>query len=100
MALREAILACRKGGTVSVIGVFSGLVDKFPMGAVFGKGLTLRAGQTPVQKYAKDLLGRIERGEIDPSFVISHKLPLEAGPEAYRRFRDKEPGMVKVVLTP
>lgn len=100
IALTEAIMACRKGGTVSVPGVYSGMIDKFPMGAAFGKALTVRGGQTPVQHYAADLLKRVESGEIDPTFVITHRMPLEEAPDAYRAFRDKVDGYVKVVLTP
>jgi threonine dehydrogenase-like Zn-dependent dehydrogenase len=99
-ALHEAIMACRKGGTVSVPGVYSGLADKFPLGALFAKALTLRGGQTPVQKYGEDLLGRIESGEIDPTFVITHRVTLDEAPDAYRHFRDKDEPWVKVVLTP
>ncbi len=97
--LREAILACRKGGVVSIPGVYGGLIDKFPMGAAFAKGLTLTMGQTHVQRYIRPLMRRIQEGEIDPSFVISHRMPLEAAPRAYRMFRDKEDGCTKVVLT-
>lgn len=99
-ALTEAIMACRKGGNVSVPGVYTGLADKFPLGALFAKALKLRGGQTPVQRYAPGLLKRIETGEIDPTFVISHRLSLEQAPEAYRHFRDKDDPWVKVVLTP
>jgi threonine dehydrogenase-like Zn-dependent dehydrogenase len=98
--LREAIQACRKGGRVAVPGVYAGVVDKFPFGAAFGKGLTLTMGQCHVHKYLKPLLGHIERGEIDPSFVITHRLPLEQAPAAYKTFRDKQDGCIKVVLTP
>ncbi len=98
--LREAIHACRKGGTVSIPGVYGGLIDKFPIGAAFAKGLTLRMGQTHVQKYMRPLLKRIKRGDIDPSFVISHNLPLEEAPNAYQMFRDKEDACTKVVLKP
>jgi threonine dehydrogenase-like Zn-dependent dehydrogenase len=100
VALREAVQACGKGGVVSVAGVYGGFVDKFPMGAVFNKGLTLRAGQTHVQRYMKPLLERIQRGEIDPSFIVTHELPLESAPEAYAMFRDKADDCVKVVLKP
>lgn len=93
-------MACRKGGTVSVPGVYTGMVDKFPIGAVFGKGLTVRAGQAPVQRYTKELLGMIERGEIDPTFVITHVVPIDLAPDAYRMFRDKATDVVKVVLEP
>ena len=99
-ALRWAILACRKGGTVSAGGQYGGLLDNLPLGAAFGKGLTIRTGATPVQRYMKPLLERIRRGEIDPSFVITHRLPLFRAPQAYQTFRDKEDGCIKVVLTP
>ncbi|HEY1373817.1 MAG TPA: zinc-dependent alcohol dehydrogenase [Candidatus Binatia bacterium] len=100
IALRQAINACRKGGTVSIPGVYGGLIDKFPIGAAFGKGLTLKMGQTHVQKYLRPLLDRVERGEIDPSFVITHRLPLDEAPRAYAMFNDKEDGCIKVVLKP
>lgn len=99
-ALRQAIYCCRKGGTVSIPGVYVGYPDKIPMGAVMNKALTLKSGQTHVQKYHHELLKRIEAGDIDPSFVITHRLPLEQGPEAYRTFRDKKDGCIKVVLKP
>jgi threonine dehydrogenase-like Zn-dependent dehydrogenase len=99
-ALRQAIHACRKAGTVSVPGVYGGFIDKVPMGAAFGKGLTLKMGQTHVHRYLPMLLDRIARGEIDPSFVITHRMRLEQAPAAYRMFRDKEDGCIKVVLKP
>jgi threonine dehydrogenase-like Zn-dependent dehydrogenase len=99
-ALRWAILACRKGGTVSVGGQYGGLLDKVPFGAAFAKGLTIRTGTTPVQRYMKPLLERIEHGDVDPSLVITHQLPLFRAPQAYEMFRDKEDGCIKVVLTP
>jgi threonine dehydrogenase-like Zn-dependent dehydrogenase len=99
-ALREAILCCRKGGTVSVPGVYGGLLDKFPFGAAFDKGLTLKMGQTHVHKYLRPLLERIQNGEIDPSFVITHRMRLEDAPEAYKIFRDKQDDCIKVVLKP
>ena len=99
-ALRQAIHCCRKGGTVSIPGVYGGLLDKVPMGAAFGKGLTLKMGQTHVHRYLPLLMQRIERGEIDPSFVITHRLRLEEAPDAYRTFRDKKDGCIKVVLRP
>ena len=99
-ALRQAINCCRKGGTVSVPGVYIGFPDKFPMGAAFGKGLTMRMGQTHAHRFLQPLLDRIDKGEIDPSFVITHRLPLEEGPAAYVTFRDKKDGCIKVVLTP
>ena len=99
-ALRQAILSCRKGGVVSVAGVFGGFVDKLPMGAAFNKGLSFKMGQTHVHRYLEPLLGTIEAGQIDPSFVITHKLSLDDAPEGYRRFRDKEDGCIKVMLRP
>jgi threonine dehydrogenase-like Zn-dependent dehydrogenase len=99
-ALREVIQACRKGGTVSLAGVYAGWVDKMPMGAAFNKGLTLRMGQTNVQAYMPKLLGMIEDGKFDPSFVITHRVPLDKGPEMYKTFRDKQDGCIKVVLKP
>jgi threonine dehydrogenase-like Zn-dependent dehydrogenase len=99
-ALREALQSCRKGGTVSVAGVYGGLIDKVPLGAAFAKGLTIRMGQTHVHRYMRPLLNRIERGEIDPSFVITHRMPLDDAARGYRMFRDKEDECVKVVLRP
>jgi threonine dehydrogenase-like Zn-dependent dehydrogenase len=99
-ALREAIYCCRRAGTVSVPGVYVGFPDKMPMGAVMNKGLTITSGQTHVQKYHRMLLRHIESGDIDPSFVVTHRLPLEEGPAAYRTFRDKKDGCIKVVLKP
>ncbi|MGV3485251.1 MAG: zinc-dependent alcohol dehydrogenase [Planctomycetaceae bacterium] len=99
-AIREAIMCCRKGGTISIPGVYVGFPDKFPLGALMNKGLTVKAGQTHVAKYHRQLLKRIEAGEIDPSFVITHRLPLEKGPEAYKTFRDKKDNCIKVVLKP
>lgn len=99
-ALRLAIQACGKGGTVSVPGVYGGLIDKFPMGAVFGKGLTLRTGQTHVHRLMRPLLEKVRAGEIDPTFVISHELPLREAPRAYERFKNDKETWTKVVLTP
>ncbi|MDT7778235.1 MAG: hypothetical protein QOC99_747 [Acidobacteriota bacterium] len=99
-ALREAILCCRKGGTVSIPGVYGGLLDKFPFGSAFDKGLTFKMGQTHVHRYLRPLLERIEQGQIDPSFLITHRLSLSDAPEAYKMFRDKQDDCVKVVLTP
>jgi len=99
-ALREAIHCCRKAGTVSIPGVYVGFPDKFPLGAVMNKGLTIKTGQTHVPRYHRMLLEHIESGDIDPSFVITHRVPLEEAPEAYRAFRDKEDGCIKVVLKP
>ena len=98
--LRQAIQACRKGGTVSVPGVYGGFLDKIPFGAAFNKGLTIKAGQTHVQKYAPRLLRLIEEGKIDPQFVITHRLPLSEAPQAYETFKNKEDGCIKVVLKP
>jgi threonine dehydrogenase-like Zn-dependent dehydrogenase len=99
-ALRQAIAACRKGGTLSIPGVYGGFLDKFPLGAAFAKGLTLKMGQTHVHKYLPSLLERIERGEIDPSFVVTHRVGLDAAPEMYRTFREKQDRCIKVVLKP
>jgi threonine dehydrogenase-like Zn-dependent dehydrogenase len=98
--LREAIMCCRKGGTVSVPGVYIGFLDKIPFGAAMNKGLSFQMGQTHVQRYLGPLLRRIEAGEIDPSFVITHRLKLDDARAAYKTFRDKEDGCIKVVLTP
>ncbi len=100
LALREAILACRSGGIVSVIGVYGGFIDKFPMGAVMNRSLTIRSGQTHVQHYLRPLLERIERGEIDPSFVITHQLSLDEAPNGYDMFLHKQDNCEKVVLKP
>jgi threonine dehydrogenase-like Zn-dependent dehydrogenase len=99
-ALRQAIACCRKGGTVSIPGVYGGLLDKFPLGAAFAKGLTLKMGQTHMHKYMPGLLERIERGEIDPSFIITHRVNLDDAPKMYRVFRDKRDACVKVVMRP
>jgi len=99
-ALRQAIQTCRKGGTVSIPGVYGGFIDKFPMGAAFAKGLTLKMGQTHVQKYAGILLSMVQAGQIDPSFIISHRLPLEEAPRGYEIFNNKEEECIKVVLQP
>ncbi len=99
-ALREAILCCRKGGTLSIPGVYIGFPDKVPFGALMNKALKVRTGQTHVQRYHHMLLQKVEAGEIDPSFVITHRVRLEEGPRMYRTFRDKEDGCIKVVLHP
>jgi threonine dehydrogenase-like Zn-dependent dehydrogenase len=99
IALREAILACRNGGTVSVIGVYGGFIDKFPMGAVVNRSLTIRSGQCHVQRYMRPLLERIERGEIDPSFVVTHRMALEDAPRGFDMFLNKRDNCEKVVLT-
>jgi threonine dehydrogenase-like Zn-dependent dehydrogenase len=100
VALRQAILACRNGGTISVAGVYGGFIDKFPMGAVVNRALTIRSGQTHVQRYMKPLLERIEKGDIDPSFVITHRMSLDDAPEGYETFLNKEDECMKVVLKP
>jgi threonine dehydrogenase-like Zn-dependent dehydrogenase len=100
IALREAILACRKGGTVSVPGVYGGFVDKIPMGAVVNKALTIKSGQTHVHRYLQPLLELIEKGDVDPSFVITHRVPLEEAPDAYKMFAEKQDECIKVVLKP
>jgi threonine dehydrogenase-like Zn-dependent dehydrogenase len=99
-ALRQAIYCCRKGGTVSIPGVYIGFPDKLPIGALMNKGLTVRTGQTHVMKYLKPLTERIQKKQIDPSFVITHKLPLEQAPHAYEIFQKKQDGCIKVVLNP
>jgi threonine dehydrogenase-like Zn-dependent dehydrogenase len=99
-ALRQAIMCCRKAGTVSIPGVYVGFPDKLPLGAAMNKGLTFKMGQTHTQRYMRPLLERVQRGDIDPSFVITHKLTLEDGPGAYRIFRDKKDECIKVVLKP
>jgi len=99
-ALRQAISSCRKGGTVSIPGVYGGLLDKFPLGTAFAKGLTLKMGQTHMHRYLRPLLERVERGEIDPSFLITHRVSLEDAPEMYRTFRDKQDDCIKVVMRP
>ncbi len=99
-ALRQAIYCCRKGGTVSVPGAYVGLPDKIPMGAFMNKALTMKSGQTHMQRYLRPLLAKIEKGEIDPSFVITHRIKLEDAPAAYKTFRDKKEGCIKVVIKP
>jgi threonine dehydrogenase-like Zn-dependent dehydrogenase len=98
--LREAIMACRKGGTVSIPGVYGGMVDKIPMGAVMNKALTIKTGQTHVQHYMRPLMEMIERGRIDPSFVVTHRVPLGDAPRAYDVFCRKQDECIKVVLSP
>ncbi len=99
-ALRQAIFACRSGGTVSVAGVYGGFIDKFPFGAVMNRSLTIKTGQTHVQRYMRPLLQRIESGELDPSFVVSHQLRLEDAPRAYDMFVNKQDESMKIVLKP
>jgi threonine dehydrogenase-like Zn-dependent dehydrogenase len=98
IALRQAIQTCRNGGVVSVIGVYGGFIDKFPMGAVVNRSLTIRSGQCHVQRYLKPLLERIQRGEIDPSFVITHRMKLEDAAHGFEIFLNKQDDCVKVVL--
>jgi threonine dehydrogenase-like Zn-dependent dehydrogenase len=98
--LREMIYVCRPGGIISVAGVYSGLSDNMPMGAFMNKGLTMRTGQCHVQRYMKPLLDHIERGDIDPSFIVTHRLPLDEAPNGYETFKHKQDECVKVVLKP
>jgi threonine dehydrogenase-like Zn-dependent dehydrogenase len=100
IALRQAIMACRNGGTVSVPGVYGGLIDKMPMGAVVNKALTIKTGQTHVQRYFKPLLDRIARGDIDPSFVVTHRLKLADAPIGFDIFNRKQDGCIKIVMAP
>ena len=99
-ALREAIMACRNGGTVSVIGVYGGFVDKFPIGSVMNRSLTIKSGQCHVQRYMRPLLEQIQQGTIDPTFIITHHMPLKDAADGYKMFKDKEDDCVKVVLHP
>ena len=99
-ALRGAIMACRKGGTVSVPGVYGGFLDKFPFGPAFNKGLTFKMGQTHVHRYLRPLLERVEKGEIDPSFIITHRMRLDEAPAGYETFKHKQDNCIKVVLKP
>ena len=98
--LREMAYVCRPAGTLSIPGVYGGLLDKIPFGAIMNKGLTIRTGQTHVNRWSDDLLRRIEEGQIDPSFVITHTVSLEEGPDMYKVFRDKQDGCIKVVIKP
>jgi threonine dehydrogenase-like Zn-dependent dehydrogenase len=99
-ALRQAIIACRNGGTVSVIGVYGGFIDKFPFGSVMNRSLTIKTGQAHVQRYMRPLLERIQKGEIDPSFVITHRMRLADAPQGYEMFLHKEDDCIKIVLKP
>jgi threonine dehydrogenase-like Zn-dependent dehydrogenase len=99
-ALRQAIQACRKGGTVSIPGAYGGFVDKFPLGAAFGKGLQFRMGQTHMHRYLRPLLNRIEQGQIDPSFIITHRLKLDDAPQGYKIFKHKQDNCIKIVMNP
>ena len=98
--LREVILACRKGGRVSIPGVYGGMADKFPIGALMEKGLTVKTGQTHVQKYMPKLLEMIGEGKIDTTYIISHRLPLEDAPKGYKMFKEQQNEVTKVVLKP
>ena len=98
--LRQMIRCCRKGGTLSIVGVYGGLLDKFPMGAAMNKGLTFRMGQQHGQRYAATLFAHIEKGELDPSYLLTHRLDLEAGPEGYRMFKHKADACMRVVFAP
>ena len=100
LALRQAIMACRNGGTVSVIGVYGGFIDKFPMGSFMNRSLTMKTGQCHVHRYMKPLLERIEKGDIDPSFVITHRMQLDDVADGYSMFSNKQDDCVKIVLTP
>jgi threonine dehydrogenase-like Zn-dependent dehydrogenase len=97
---RQAIMACRKGGTVSVPGVYGGIDDKIPLGSFMNKALTLKTGQTHVQRYMQPLLEKIQNDEIDPSFVITHRMALQDAPKGYELFLNKQEDCIKVVLTP
>jgi threonine dehydrogenase-like Zn-dependent dehydrogenase len=99
-ALREAIMCCRNGGVISVIGVYGGLIDKFPIGSVMQRSLTIRTGQAHVQRYLRPLLEMIENDQIDPSFVVTHIMSLDEAPVAYEMFKHKQNGCIKVVLKP
>jgi len=99
-SLRQAIHACRKGGTISIPGVYAGFIDKIPFGTAFAKGLTMKMGQTHVHNYMRPLLDRIQKGEIDPSFIITHRVGLDDAPEMYKTFRDKGDDCIKVVMRP
>jgi threonine dehydrogenase-like Zn-dependent dehydrogenase len=99
-ALREAIMSCANGGTVSIVGVYGGLMDKFPVGSLMNRSLTVRTGQCHVHRYLRPLLGHIQDGRVDPEFVVTHRLPLDAAPDAYELFEHKQDGCIKVVLTP
>ncbi|HYI95016.1 MAG TPA: zinc-dependent alcohol dehydrogenase, partial [Bryobacteraceae bacterium] len=100
IALRQAIMSCRNGGTVSVIGVYGGFIDKFPMGSLMNRSITLRAGQCHVHRYMQPLLERIMKGEIDPSFVITHHMKLDDAPQGFETFVNKEDSCIKVVMNP
>ena len=98
--LRQAMMACRKGGTLSIPGVYTGLIDNIPFGAAFAKSLTWKMGQTHVHRYVRPLMERIQKGEIDPTFVITHRIGLDEVPQAYSMFQKKRDGCVKIVIKP
>jgi threonine dehydrogenase-like Zn-dependent dehydrogenase len=100
IVLRQAIMACRKAGTVSIPGVYGGIADKIPVGALMNKALTIKTGQTHVQHYLKPLMDHVERGDIDPSFVITHRMRLDEAPEAYEMFQARRDNCIKVVMQP
>jgi threonine dehydrogenase-like Zn-dependent dehydrogenase len=99
-ALREAIMCCRNGGIISVIGVYGGVIDKFPMGSVMNRSLTIKTGQAHVQRYMRPLLQMIENGDIDPSFVVTHTMSLDDAPRGYDMFKNKKDHCIKIVLKP
>jgi threonine dehydrogenase-like Zn-dependent dehydrogenase len=99
-ALRHIIQACRKGGIVSILGVYGGFINTFPIGAAFSKGLTLKMGQTHVQKYMRPLLDRIKKGELDATYIITHRMSLDDAPEGYDIFKHRKDGCIKIVLKP
>src|SRR3954469_13798359 len=99
-AVRQAIMCCRKGGTLSIPGVYGGMSDKIPLGALMNKGLTIKTGQTHVHRYVPELLDLIRQNKIDPSFVVTHRMGLSEAPKAYSMFREKQDRCVKVVLDP
>ena len=98
--LRQAIQCCGKGGTVSLPGVYGGFLDKIPFGAAFAKGLTFKMGQTHTHRYLKPLMERIVKGDIDPTFVITHRMTLDEAPQGYKIFKEKKDDCIKVVLKP
>jgi len=100
VSFRQAILACRNGGVVSIPGVYGGFLDKMPLGSMMNRALTFKSGQTHVQRYMRPLLERIQNGEIDPSYIITHRMALDEAPQAYKMFRDKQDQCMKVVLKP
>ena len=99
-AFREALQSCRNGGTVSIIGVYGGFIDKFPIGSLMNRSLTIKAGQAHVQRYMRPLLERIQHGEIDPSFVITHRMRLDEAPKGFAQFLHKQDECMKIVLKP